>query len=329
MKIFVTGGAGYVGGTVARVLLSAGHEVTIYDNFCHSVREALPQSAKSVEGDLRDTTLLTKTLSENGPYDGVMHFAGLIEVGQSVAEPELYFRDNVEGTLSLLEAMAATKHDRLIFSSSAAVYGQPKKTPITEDAPTAPTSPYGETKLIAEKMLKWSAGAHGLRWAALRYFNVAGAIDGYGEAHEPESHLIPIILDAALGRRPSIAVFGDDYPTRDGTCVRDYIHVSDLARAHLMALEAIGKADSGPDGLIYNLGNGEGFTVKEMIEAARRVTGAPIPAEIKPRRAGDPAELLADARKIGRELGWKPEFTKIDDIIASAWVWHKTRFGKA
>ena len=329
MKIFITGGAGYIGGTVARILLAAGHEVTIYDNFCHSTREALPQGALSVEGDLRDTALLTKTLSENGPYDGVMHFAGLIEVGQSVAEPELYFRDNVEGTLSLLEAMAATKHDRIIFSSSAAVYGQPEKTPITEDAPTAPTSPYGETKLVVEKMLKWSAGAHGLRWAALRYFNVAGAIDGYGEAHEPESHLIPIILDAALGRRPSIAVFGDDYPTRDGTCVRDYVHVSDLARAHLMALDAIAKADPGQGGLIYNLGNGEGFTVKEMIEAARRVTGAPIPAETKPRRAGDPAELLADAQKIGRELGWKPEFTKIDDIIASAWTWHKARFGKA
>jgi UDP-glucose 4-epimerase len=330
MKVFITGGAGYIGGTVARILLAAGHEVAIYDNFRHSTRMTIPPGAKLFEGDLQDTDRLRQALSDGGAhYDGVMHFAGLIEVGQSVTEPELYFHNNIAGTISLIEAMVATRHGRLIFSSSAAVYGEPLKTPIVEDAATIPTNPYGETKLEIERMLRWSAGAHGLRYAALRYFNVAGAIPGYGESHEPETHIIPLILDAALGLRENIAIFGKDYPTRDGTCLRDYVHVEDLTRAHLLALDAINKNDPGPAGLIYNLGNGQGFTVKEMVDSARRVTGAAIPTVSKPRRAGDPAVLLADSGKIKKELGWEPKFDSIDAIMASAWEWHKVRRRRA
>jgi UDP-glucose 4-epimerase len=321
MNIFVTGGAGYIGGTLCRMLLAQGHAVTIYDNFCHSRRAALPPGATLVEGDLADRALLEKTLSATA-FDGVMHFAALIEAGDSMRIPEVYFRNNTAGTLSLLEAMLATGLNRLVFSSTAACYGEPERAPILEDARLAPTNAYGESKLLVEYMLRWMNSQHGLRYASLRYFNVAGAMEGYGENHEPESHLIPLILDVALGRRPSIKIFGQDYPTKDGTCIRDYIHVQDLADAHLLALAALSEPTSA-NGLVYNIGNGEGFTVLEVIESVKRVTGRPIAVEICPRRPGDPAILVAGSEKIKRELGWTPRFAELDAIIASAWIWHQ------
>jgi UDP-glucose 4-epimerase len=324
MTILVTGGAGYIGGTVARILLAGGHAVTIFDNLCHSRRAAVAPGAEFIEGDLADRALLEKTL-RSGRFEGVMHFAALIEAGESMQRPEIYFRNNTAGTLSLLEAMLATGHDRLVFSSTAACYGEPVSTPILEDAKLEPTNAYGESKLLVEHMLRWFNRIHGFRYASLRYFNVAGAIEGYGEAHEPESHLIPLILDVALGRRKSIKIFGQDYPTYDGTCIRDYIHVKDLADAHLLALAALGTQDR-LGGLIYNIGNGQGFTVREVIDSVRRVTGRPIPVEECPRREGDPAVLVASAEKIRRELGWKPQYADLDAIIASAWEWHRKRY---
>jgi UDP-glucose 4-epimerase len=321
MNILVTGGAGYIGGTVSRLLLSAGHAVTILDNLCHSRREAIPASAQFVQGDLADRPLLEATLKANR-FDGVMHFAALIEAGESMKVPEIYFRNNTMATLTLLEAMLATGHDRLVFSSTAACYGEPESTPITEEARLLPTNAYGESKLLVEQMLTWFNRIHGFRYASLRYFNVAGAIEGYGEAHEPESHLIPLILDVALGRRASIKVFGQDYPTRDGTCIRDYIHVSDLADAHFLALAGLGRSSR----LIYNLGSGQGFTVREVIDSARRVTGRPISVEECEPRPGDPAVLVASSEKIKSELGWKPNYPELDQIIASAWHWHQQRY---
>jgi UDP-glucose 4-epimerase len=321
MKVLITGGAGYIGGTVTRLLLARGHSVTVYDNLCHSKRLAVAEAASFVEGDVADRGLLEKTLTE-GRFDGVMHFAALIEAGESMKRPEVYFRNNSAATLTLLEAMLATGHDRLVFSSTAACYGEPETTPILEDAKLQPTNPYGESKLLVEHMLRWLNLAHGLRYASLRYFNVAGAIEGYGEAHEPESHLIPLILDVALGRRENIKIFGRDYPTKDGTCVRDYIHVHDLAEAHLLALGALAEKSK----VIYNIGNGQGFSVLEVIESVRRVTGRPIAVEECPRRAGDPAVLVASSEKIKTELGWKPKFAELDAIVASAWEWHQQRY---
>jgi UDP-glucose 4-epimerase len=318
VKILVTGGAGYIGGTVSRLLLSQGHAVTIFDNFCHSRPEALPAGATLVQGSLADRSLLEQTLSATH-FDGIMHFAALIEAGESMKHPEVYFRNNTAGTLTLLEAMLATGHDRLVFSSTAACYGEPERSPIVEDARLAPTNPYGESKLLSETMMRWMHEAHGLRFAALRYFNVAGAIEGYGENHEPESHLIPLILDVALGRRQSIKIFGQDYPTPDGTCIRDYIHVADLAAAHILALQGL---ESRPR-MIYNIGNGEGFSVQQVIDAVRRVTGHAIPVEQCPRRPGDPAVLVASSAAIQRDLGWAPSYASLDAIIASAWDWHK------
>jgi UDP-glucose 4-epimerase len=322
MKILVTGGAGYIGGTLTRLLLSQGHAVTVYDNLCHSKRLAVDAKAEFVEGDVADRPLLEETLSR-GRFDGVMHFAALIEAGESMKRPEIYFRNNTAASLTLLEAMLATGHDRLVFSSTAACYGEPESTPILEDAKLQPTNPYGESKLLVEQMLRWMNVSHGLKYASLRYFNVAGAIEGYGEAHEPESHLIPLILDVALGRRTSIKIFGRDYPTKDGTCIRDYIHVRDLAEAHLLALGALSEAKSR---LIYNIGNGQGFTVLEVIESVRRVTGRPIAVEECPRRPGDPAVLVASSEKIKTELGWTPKFAELDQIVASAWEWHQKRY---
>lgn len=321
MKVLVTGGAGYIGGTVTRLLLAGGHKVTVYDNLCHSKRLAVSHDAAFVEGDVADRVLLEKTMKEGG-FDGVMHFAALIEAGESMVRPEIYFRNNTAATLTLLEAMVATGHNKLVFSSTAACYGEPESTPILEDARLKPTNPYGESKLLVEQMLGWMNSIHGLRYASLRYFNVAGAIEGYGEAHEPESHLIPLILDVALGRREKIKIFGQDYPTPDGTCIRDYIHVEDLAEAHLLALGALEQRSR----VIYNIGNGQGFTVREVIESARRVTGKPIPVEECPRRPGDPAVLVASSEKIKAELGWKPKFAELDKIIASAWGWHQLRY---
>lgn len=318
MNLLVTGGAGYIGGTLTRLLLSAGHRVTIYDNFCHSRREALAPGATLVEGSLADRALLDHTLTSNR-FDGILHFAALIEAGESMKCPEVYFRNNTAGTLTLLEAMLASGHDRLVFSSTAATYGEPESTPILESARLLPTNPYGESKLLSEYMMRWMNSAHGLRFAALRYFNVAGAITGYGENHEPESHLIPLILDVALGRRASISIYGQDYPTSDGTCVRDYIHVEDLANAHMLALNALNEHPR----MEYNIGTGHGFTVLEVIESVRRVTARPITVELKPRRAGDPAVLVASSQAIQRDLGWTPQYPTLDDIIASAWRWHQ------
>jgi len=321
MKILITGGAGYIGGTVTRRLLAGGHAVTIYDNLCHSKRSAVASEAEFVEGDIADRKLLEQTLKV-GQFQGIMHFAALIEAGESMQRPEIYFRNNTAGTLTLLEAMLATGHQRLVFSSTAACYGEPVTTPILEDAKLEPTNAYGESKLLVEHMLRWFNRIHGFRYASLRYFNVAGAIEGYGEAHEPESHLIPLILDVALGRREKIKTFGQDYPTKDGTCVRDYIHVQDLAEAHLLALGALAWGSK----LIYNIGNGQGFTVLEVVDSVRRVTGREIPVEACPRRPGDPAVLVASSEKIKRELGWKPKFAELDAIVASAWDWHQKRY---
>jgi UDP-glucose 4-epimerase len=321
LRLLVTGGAGYIGGTVAELLLNKGHEVVIYDNLCHGHRSMVPHRAEFIEGDIADGPKLEQVFSSRS-FDGVMHFAALIEAGESMRKPELYFRNNSAATLTLIEAMLAKGVKRLVFSSTAAVYGEPESTPIREDAPLRPTNAYGESKLLVEQMLAWVNRIHGFRYASLRYFNVAGAIEGRGEAHEPESHLIPLILDVALGKRKSIKVFGQDYPTPDGTCIRDYIHVQDLAQAHLLAFEALAERDR----LIYNIGNGHGFTIRQVIESARRVTGHPIPVEEVERRPGDPAVLIASSEKIEHELGWAREFDALDDIVASAWKWHQQRY---
>ena len=322
MKILVTGGAGYIGGTVALRLLSAGHKVLIYDNFCHGHRDLVPAGTHLIEGDISDRERLGRILSDE-QVDGVMHFAALIEAGESMKHPEIYFRNNTASTLSLLESMLSAGVDRLVFSSTAAVYGEPQSTPIEEDAVLAPTNPYGESKLLVEYMLTWMNRIHGLRYASLRYFNVAGAVEGRGEAHEPESHLIPLILDVALGRRKSIKIFGKDYPTPDGTCIRDYVHVGDLADAHILAFEGLSTRSR----LIYNIGNGQGFSVREVVDSVRRVTGHPIPVVEEPRRPGDPAILVASSKRIVDELGWKPRFGSLDDIVRSAWTWHQQRYG--
>jgi len=333
VKILVTGGAGYIGGTVAGLLASKGHEAVVYDNLSHGRLDLLPAGVKFVEGELADRAKIENIFNDakqqGTPFDGVLHFAALIEAGESMKVPETFFRNNTASTLALLEAMLACGVNKLVFSSTAAVYGEPEVVPIREDAKLQPTNAYGESKLLVEHMLGWLNRIHGLRYASLRYFNVAGAPEGpsgitRGEAHDPESHLIPLILDVALGRRQSIKVFGEDYPTPDGTCIRDYIHVSDLADAHLLALEALNKESR----LIFNLGNGKGFSVREVIESARRVTGHPIPAEVCPRRPGDPAVLVASSDKAIEQLGWKPRYTELDDIVRTAWVWHQKRYAK-
>ena len=321
MKILVTGGAGYIGGTVTKLLLERGHSVVVYDNLCHARRSMVPPGATFVEGDVADSKRLEEIFSSDS-FAGVMHFAALIEAGDSMRKPETYFGNNTAATLGLLQAMINKNLKKLVFSSTAAVYGEPVSTPILEDAALVPTNPYGESKLLVEQMLSWIHRVHGLRYASLRYFNVAGAVPGRGEAHEPESHIIPLILDVALGRRQSIKIFGQDYPTPDGTCIRDYIHVQDLAEAHLLAFEGLDLRDR----MIYNLGNGVGFSVREVVESARRVTGHPIPVEEMPRRPGDPAVLIAGSAKIEKDLGWKPKYTQLDDIVRSAWEWHQQRY---
>jgi len=335
MKILVTGGAGYIGGTVAGLLTAKGHRAVVFDNLSHGRRDLLPPGVEFVEGELADRAALENLFiaakKEGQPFDGVLHFAALIEAGESMKHPEEFFRNNTASTLTLLEAMLAEGPRRLVFSSTAAVYGEPEKTPIEEDARLSPTNAYGESKLLVEHMLGWMHRIHGLRSASLRYFNVAGAPEGpdgvtRGEAHEPESHLIPLVLDVALGRRQSIRIYGEDYPTPDGTCIRDYIHVADLAEAHLLALAALETDAAAKSRLIYNLGNGTGFSVRQVIESARRVTGHPIPAEVHPRRPGDPAVLVASSAKAIRELAWQPRYTQLDDIVRTAWIWHQKRY---
>jgi UDP-glucose 4-epimerase len=335
MKILVTGGAGYIGSTVAGLLAARGHKAFVFDNLSHGRRDLLPPGVEFVEGELADRRALESLFDEakkNGqPFDGVLHFAALIEAGESMVRPEAFFRNNTASTLTLLEAMLACGPRRLVFSSTAAVYGEPESVPIREDARLKPTNAYGESKLLVEHMLGWMHRIHGLRSTSLRYFNVAGAPEGpngivRGEAHEPESHLIPLVLDVALERRASIRIYGEDYATPDGTCIRDYIHVSDLAEAHLLALGALETEAAEKDRLVFNLGNGQGFSVREVIESARRVTGHPIPAEVHPRRPGDPAVLVASSEKAVQELGWTPKYKQLDEIVRTAWVWHQKRY---
>ena len=319
MNVLVTGGAGYIGSVVAEELVKAGHKVTVYDNLTHGHRQAVPAAAELIVGHLADRARLGSVLNERS-IDAVMHFAALIEAGESMKEPARFFRNNTADTLTLLEAMLEHGVRRFVFSSTAALFGNPDRTPIEEGDRLQPTNAYGESKLMVEQMLAWFHQIHGLRYAALRYFNAAGAAsEDKGEAHEPESHLIPRILGVALGRGGHVNIFGTDYPTPDGTCVRDYIHVSDLAQAHLLALDALGSADR----LIYNLGNGQGFSVRQVVEVARAVTGHAIPVVEGPRRPGDPAILIASSEKIRRELGWSPKFETLEAIIGSAWAWHR------
>ncbi|MGW1626490.1 UDP-glucose 4-epimerase GalE [Streptomyces sp. NPDC002172] len=310
MKYLVTGGAGYVGSVVAQHLLEAGHEVTVLDNLSTGFREGVPAGAAFVEGDIRDAA---KWLDPS--YDAVLHFAAFSQVGESVVKPEKYWDNNVGGTMALLSAMREARVRKLVFSSTAATYGEPVHTPITETDPTAPTSPYGATKLAVDHMITGEAAAHGLGAVSLRYFNVAGAYGAQGERHNPESHLIPLVLQVAQGRREAISVFGDDYPTPDGTCIRDYIHVADLADAHLLALTAARPGEH----LICNLGNGEGFSVRQVIETVRQVTGHPIPEVVAPRRGGDPAVLVASAATAREKLGWNPTRADLAGIVADAW----------
>jgi len=330
MRVLVTGGAGYIGGTVAGVLASRHHDVTVIDNLSHSTRAFVPSGVTFIQGDVADRALVeglfASAHSSGKPFDAVLHFAALIEAGESMQYPERYFRNNSASTLGLLEAILTNGPRKLVFSSTAAVYGEPRTTPIREDAALDPTNAYGASKLLVEQMLGWFHRIHGLRYASLRYFNVAGAPEGpggtlRGEAHEPETHLIPLVLDVALGRRASIKIFGDDYPTPDGTCIRDYIHVSDLAEAHLLALDALETQDR----LILNLGNGQGFTVWQVIESARRVTGHPIPVEMCARRAGDPAVLVASSEQAAEVLGWTRRYASLDEMIRTAWLWHQVR----
>ena len=318
MKVLVTGGAGYIGSVVSAELLRAGHEVVIYDNLSHGHRRSVPRGAELVRGDVTDREPLSRALQRHRP-EAVLHFAALIEAGESMQAPERYFRNNTAGTLNLLECMLQHGVSRLVFSSTAALYGDPDGTPIAEEAPLRPTNAYGESKLLVERMLAWFHRIHGMHYASLRYFNAAGAVGELGEDHRPESHLIPLLLQVALGQRPCIAIYGSDYETADGTCIRDYIHVADLASAHLLALDAL--ASHGQ--LIYNLGNGRGFSVRQVVETARKVTGHAIPAQETSRRPGDPAVLVASADKIRAELGWQPRYPDLEQIVASAWEWRR------
>lgn len=318
MKILVTGGAGYIGSIVSAELVRAGHEVVVYDNVSHGHRRAVPKGAEIVIGEVGERETLDRAFQLHRP-EVVMHFAALIEAGESMRAPERYFRNNTASSLTLLECMLQHGCGRLVFSSTAALYGNPERTPIDEDAPLVPTNAYGESKLLVERMLAWFHRIHGLCYASLRYFNAAGGAGELGEDHRPESHLIPLVLQVAQGKRPSIAINGTDYPTTDGTCIRDYIHVLDLASAHVLALDALATRDQ----LIYNLGNGRGFSVRQVVEAARRVTGHAIPAEEAPRRPGDPAVLVASSEKIRRELGWQPRYPELEQIVASAWEWRR------
>lgn len=316
MNILVTGGAGYIGSTVAQQLLDAGHRATVYDNLSSGHLAAVPAAATFVRGDTLDRAALDAVL-DGEPFDAAMHFAAFIEAGESMREPGRFFRNNVTGALTLIDALIAHGVPRFVFSSTAGVYAS-KDGPLLEDDPVGPSSVYGATKYMVEQALEWYQRIHGLRVAILRYFNAAGAAGLRGEAHQPETHLLPLVLQVALGQRESIAIFGDDYPTPDGTCVRDYIHIEDLASAHVLALHAL---DERPF-MRYNLGNGAGYSVLAVIETAGRVTGHAIPAVVQPRRPGDPAMLIAGSGKIQAELGWQPQHPDLADIIASAWQWH-------
>ncbi|SBS71869.1 UDP-glucose 4-epimerase [uncultured Mycobacterium sp.] len=318
MKLLVTGGAGYVGSVCATVLLEQGHEVVVVDDLSTGNADAVPAEAQFVQADMVE---VAPKLLGDGSFDGVLHFAAKSLVGESVAEPEKYWHGNVVKTLELLEAMRTAGTPRLVFSSTASTYGEPESVPIAEDAPTRPTNTYGATKLAIDHAITSYAIAHGLAATSLRYFNVAGAYAGCGERHATETHLIPLVLQVATGQRPEILVFGTDWPTPDGTCIRDYIHVRDLADAHLLALQTSQPGEH----RIYNLGNGTGFSVREVIASCERVTGGPIAARDVERRAGDPAVLIASSEKAVTELGWKPQHTTIDEIVSDAWEFTRSR----
>lgn len=322
MAILVLGGAGYIGSHTVYELVAAGRDVVVADNLQTGFRAAVHPKAKFYKADIRNRAALDRIFEEEN-IEGVIHFAASSQVGESMENPLKYYDNNLCGTTVLLQAMVANKVDKIVFSSTAATYGEPERVPILETDATVPTNCYGETKLAMEHMMNWTAKAHNLKYVALRYFNACGAhaSGNIGEGHNPETHLIPVILQVPNGQRESLSVFGTDYPTPDGTCVRDYIHVTDLAQAHILALDYLLK---GGESNVFNLGNGVGFTVNQVLDVARKVTGSPIPATLCPRRAGDPAQLVASSEKAKSVLGWKPQFADLETIIASAWRWHKS-----
>lgn len=322
MTVLVLGGAGYIGSHTVYALIEKGENVVIIDNLETGHIEAVHPQAKFYQGDIRDRAFVDSVLDAE-KIDAVIHFAANSLVGESMTNPLKYYDNNVNGTKVLLQSMVAHGINKIVFSSTAATYGEPDRVPILETDKTEPTNAYGETKLAMEKMFKWTDSAHGMKYVSLRYFNACGAhVSGeIGEAHTTETHLIPLILQVPLGKRETISIYGDDYPTKDGTCIRDYIHVTDLAQAHILAVEYLMK---GNDSNVFNLGNGIGFTVNEVIETARKVTGHPIPATITPRRAGDPAQLIASSDKARNVLGWNPQHADLEEIISSAWKWHST-----
>ncbi len=317
MRIFLTGGAGYIGSAAAQMLLEADHQVTVFDSLVTGHRAAVPPAAEFILGDLADRVALDATLRD-GSFDAVMHFAAFIEAGESMRDPGKYFQNNLGNSLHLIESSIGAGVKRFVLSSTAAVYASSDE-PLSEEAALGPANVYGQTKLMIEQALDWYRQVHGLRYAALRYFNTAGALPDRGEAHQPESHLIPLVLQVALRQREQAHIYGTDYPTPDGTCIRDYIHLADLVAAHLLALDALEQHDR----LIYNVGTGAGYSVRQVIEAAREITGHPIPVVEAPRRPGDAPRLVASAEKIARELGWAPQFPDLKDMISSAWEWHR------
>lgn len=321
MAILVLGGAGYIGSHTVYELIDTGRDVVVADNLQTGFKAAVHPKARFYEADIRDRAAMD-ALFEQEHIEGVIHFAASSQVGESMSDPLKYYDNNLGGTMVLLSSMVAHGVDKIVFSSTAATYGEPEQVPILEGDKTQPTNCYGETKLAMEHMMSWVSRAHGLCYVALRYFNACGAhpSGAIGEAHNPETHLVPIILQVPNGQREAVSVFGDDYPTRDGTCVRDYIHVTDLAQAHILALDYLLQ---GGENNVFNLGNGVGFTVNEVIECARKVTGHPIPAVVSPRRAGDPAQLVASSEKAKTVLGWKPQYDNLETIISTAWAWHK------
>jgi UDP-glucose 4-epimerase len=322
MNVLVTGGAGYIGSVIVEFLIRQGHAVAVLDSLYKGHAAAVTSPAKLITADLADLETLKRAL-DAAQADAVVHMAADSLVGESMTNPAKYFRNNVVNSQNLVDAMLAAGVQRLVFSSTAAVYGEPETVPITEDLPLAPTNVYGETKLAFERMLGWYDRISDLRWIALRYFNAAGATDAHGEDHNPESHLIPIVLQVPLGKRESVQLFGTDYPTEDGTCIRDYIHVADLADAHIKALEALAPQTAAVPSGAYNLGNGTGYSNRQVIEACRRVTGDAIPVVEAPRRPGDPAALVASSERIRRDLGWTPRYPEIEQIVDSAWRWHR------
>ncbi len=317
MNLFVTGGAGYIGSATTAMLLEAGHEVTVYDSLVKGYRQAIPQGAHFIQGDVGDEATLFDALKSR-TYDAVMHFAAFIEAGESMKEPGRFFKNNFAKTITLLDCIGKTGVPKLIFSSTAGIFASNDQ-PIAEESPIGPASVYGQTKWMVEQSLDWYSQIYGLKYASLRYFNAAGALPGRGEAHQPETHLIPLVLQVALGQRPHLSIFGTDYPTPDGTNIRDYIHIRDLVSAHLLALEGLKQHER----LVYNLGNGLGYSVREVIETARKVTGHPIPVVETSRRPGDAPRLVASSDKIRRELGWQPQVPDLEEIISSAWEWHR------